>query len=418
MPGNARMLFSAHYDDAGGLDPRGGVEVERMGRIPMGNSYYDLFGLPLDATDAQIHDAYGRLKAEAQGNPALLRLLDEAFRVLANPIKRRAYREQLRQQLAAGSPPAPPSSPAPSSRVTGVSPAPGAGTAPDRPATPPPSSAGKRRPTILFDVGDVGERTVPGAPPTGGRRQPTELFGADSAPATGKPQEPAGAPRKRGPTEVLPLEDGSAAVPPAPRSGRPPTAVMPIGSQPAPSPGAPAQPSVRKTDYAPDPDAASSGAGSGMDLPSDHPLDPGAPGSGPAQNKIVDAYPAPDTQVRDQADVSPAAESGLQGPCVCVSYGGQSATFPLHPGRNVIGRPSSQQTEQPDIRLEDAQHFVSRCHAVITIEETGCTIVDQSKNGTSLNGQRLVSSQIYPLHDGDRIEIEGRELVVQLPHGS
>ena len=61
--------------------------------------------------------------------------------------------------------------------------------------------------------------------------------------------------------------------------------------------------------------------------------------------------------------------------------------------------------------------FVSREHAVINWNSPDCTVTDTSRNGTLLNGQKLVRNRPYPLHDGDIITIEKRQITVRLAQG-
>ena len=69
----------------------------------------------------------------------------------------------------------------------------------------------------------------------------------------------------------------------------------------------------------------------------------------------------------------------------------------LSAGRNIIGRDID-----VDVRIDSAG--VSRKHAVITIVGANASIDDLgSKNGTYLNGARVLSSM--PLNDGDEIRL-------------
>lgn len=69
----------------------------------------------------------------------------------------------------------------------------------------------------------------------------------------------------------------------------------------------------------------------------------------------------------------------------------------LHEGDNVIGRDPS-----GDVWLDG--RGVSRRHAKITVHADTATLTDlESKNGTSINGHRVMLAQ--PLADGDQIQL-------------
>ena len=62
----------------------------------MGETYYEVLGLPLDANDSQIGQAYRKRKIESLRNADRLRQIEEAYRTLADPISRRNYLKALR----------------------------------------------------------------------------------------------------------------------------------------------------------------------------------------------------------------------------------------------------------------------------------------------------------------------------------
>jgi hypothetical protein len=66
----------------------------------MGNTYFDVLRLPRNANDAQIGDAYRRLRARYANDPARLRAVEDAYRILANPISRRDYLQALQEGRA------------------------------------------------------------------------------------------------------------------------------------------------------------------------------------------------------------------------------------------------------------------------------------------------------------------------------
>ena len=83
------------------------------------------------------------------------------------------------------------------------------------------------------------------------------------------------------------------------------------------------------------------------------------------------------------------------------------AVYQLKRGRNVLGR-------SRDASVRIPLDGVSRRHAQILVEETGCLIEDLgSTNGTHIRGDRLEGP--VELHDGDRINLGG-EVVLRFTH--
>ena len=74
-------------------------------------------------------------------------------------------------------------------------------------------------------------------------------------------------------------------------------------------------------------------------------------------------------------------------------------TFEIPNGRTIIGRQAG-----VDLVLED--QLISRRHAQLDCDETGCTITDlNSSNGTLVNKNRLRSNDPLPLNPGDVVEV-------------
>ncbi len=91
---------------------------------------------------------------------------------------------------------------------------------------------------------------------------------------------------------------------------------------------------------------------------------------------------------------------------ILVSQTGQN--YFLQIGDNVIGRGADCQ-----VRLEHER--VSRRHAVIHWDGSQARIMDLgSTNGTSLNGRRLEPQRAYPFTVGDRLEIGGAEVLLEV----
>jgi hypothetical protein len=97
----------------------------------------------------------------------------------------------------------------------------------------------------------------------------------------------------------------------------------------------------------------------------------------------------------------------------------QSAkTFPLYPGKNVVGRTA--QTGMQMILLDD-DGYVSRVHAVVTAENGEFFITDNatsnggkaSKNGTYINGNDNRITQKVKLRENDTIQLGMTKLILR-----
>ena len=75
-------------------------------------------------------------------------------------------------------------------------------------------------------------------------------------------------------------------------------------------------------------------------------------------------------------------------------------TFPL--GRVIIGR-------SPDIEIYIKSKFVSRHHAQLVSDESGCVIEDLNSTNGVFVGEKQVKK--YRLHDGDVISLGVHELI-------
>ncbi|MDH7481501.1 MAG: FHA domain-containing protein [Armatimonadota bacterium] len=82
--------------------------------------------------------------------------------------------------------------------------------------------------------------------------------------------------------------------------------------------------------------------------------------------------------------------------------------FFLHSGENAVGR------EAADILLEDPT--VSRRHAIITFDESGCWVEDiGSTNGTFVNGRKVEKGEKIQIGDGAELKFGGSVLILNLP---
>ncbi len=77
---------------------------------------------------------------------------------------------------------------------------------------------------------------------------------------------------------------------------------------------------------------------------------------------------------------------------------GQSEVFLLKNGTTTIGRGTGCQVVVSSL-------LVSKAHAEVTCEESGCSVTDLSSNGTRVNGRRLPHRQNQRLNHGDQIEV-------------
>jgi len=94
-------------------------------------------------------------------------------------------------------------------------------------------------------------------------------------------------------------------------------------------------------------------------------------------------------------------------PALVIRSGGelQGRVLELRPGTQVIGR-------QPGCELRIDDGFVSRRHAILAHDRDASWLEDAgSANGTSLNGEQLLSGQRRPLRSGDVVRIGRIDLV-------
>ncbi|MFZ5446524.1 MAG: FHA domain-containing protein [Myxococcota bacterium] len=83
-------------------------------------------------------------------------------------------------------------------------------------------------------------------------------------------------------------------------------------------------------------------------------------------------------------------------------------------GRNTLEQGITLgRTEHNDLTLVDDS--VSRLHAIFLADAAGWTITDAlSKNGTWVDGERLVPNRLYRLQDGAKLKVGKAELEFQL----
>jgi len=71
-----------------------------------------------------------------------------------------------------------------------------------------------------------------------------------------------------------------------------------------------------------------------------------------------------------------------------------------------------------EIRIDDPTRTVSSQHARIEWDGQGFVVIDQSRNGTELNGERLVKGQRRRIVPGDALTFCGWRVVAQMPGAS
>jgi pSer/pThr/pTyr-binding forkhead associated (FHA) protein len=131
-------------------------------------------------------------------------------------------------------------------------------------------------------------------------------------------------------------------------------------------------------------------------------IEVGPPGNTRPRTELIEnATPAP--VATSPASSIPAPAGPIR--VIVTDPNGRTEEYTLDNGHHVIGRPSKNGVE-PGVKLND--RFVSRSHAII-IKEPGSVVIrdENSVNGTKMKGERLAAGRLYPLHDGDVLEIEG-----------
>ena len=288
----------------------------------MAETYFDILGLSPISDFGKIAIAYQQKKTEFKGDPNRLHLIEEAYRVLMNPMSLRKYLEDLKPVEVPATTIEKDSTQAVSLSETKK------GLPPDNPLR----SSGKRQKTELFE------------------------FGKNASP---QPVSPVPAVQKSGRqrTELFEPESGKA----------------PSGEQQA----APAD----ITDV--------------------------------NKERQQAALETNETSLKSDQPASKLKTTKPHAHVMCL-YAGETNEYQLKEGENIIGRPPKNGTS-PDIPLVDADHFISRRHAVILVKGSKYLLQDMgSDNGSSLNGERLLPLTSYPLKDGDVIDIEERQLIVHI----
>jgi CRP-like cAMP-binding protein len=95
--------------------------------------------------------------------------------------------------------------------------------------------------------------------------------------------------------------------------------------------------------------------------------------------------------------------------------------FPVFKHDSLIGRYDSVtgMTPEVDLSQEDASRNISRRHARLVVKEGAFMVAEEigTMNGTYLNGQKLPTGVLTPIHDGDDLTLCRLQLTFRLPGG-
>ena len=133
-------------------------------------------------------------------------------------------------------------------------------------------------------------------------------------------------------------------------------------------------------------------------------IDIDAPAEPPPPPAPAPASEAPAASPAAAASGDVAIPAGAHG--IFILEGGKR-TFPITTAAAVIGRYDPVTATRPEIDLTqvDINRSVSRRHARVFLQDGGLYLTEEvgALNGTTVNGQRLVSGKPHPLATGDRI---------------
>jgi len=437
-------------------------------------TYFDILGIGVTTRDEVIHQAYLRMKAQAQGDTPWLRQIEEAYRTLANPISRQKYMERLKS--AGTSDPQAPGVKKPSPNSAGMG---------GQPTQNPPQGKVTRNRTEVFNIDSLspqtenrspaGDPTVkkPGAEESGKpekrQRRGTEIFDASdlAAPVSGenpggfkKEENHAAPPNSEGKVSRRGTVVFESPAKPEPQPQKPPDA-------PSNNPGkatrrgteifeSPTIPDPRPQKPPETPANNSKSTHRGTD-PLESPLipvpQPQKPPEAPANNSKATRrgtdplesplIPAPQPQKppedspQTRREAAPVAVPVTPAPEVV-------PPAPLPPALPVIAHDvTMEHVHVPAYKLEVVfegvkevfsllpgenligripkdgpppqivinDKFTSRRHAQLINEGQQFFVIDlASKNGTRLNGSKIEPNKRIPIKLGDELEIENRKL--------
>ncbi len=112
-----------------------------------------------------------------------------------------------------------------------------------------------------------------------------------------------------------------------------------------------------------------------------------------------------------------------RGTYLILNFGQGSGSLPIKPAlRTTLGRTPTNSTQTPDVDLAPyaaVELGVSRIHAAIHQSDDTLTVMDMgSRNGTHLNGQRLLPGQQRILRDGDELCLGKLVAHIQFKYGT
>jgi curved DNA-binding protein CbpA len=353
------------------------------------SSHFDILGIPVNASDRQISEAYKQKKTEFANNAPKLVQIEGAYRVLANPISRKAYIKILSCESVEPQGNSP-TSPQPTYRSVKSSP-------PQAQNTPFTNSSRKRAATEFIDENPIidsplAQPSQASTPKPEYRRSATEYIDSTLPPEQPSPASITRSPVKstRQPTEV----DDSISPPQVPGQNKENNqdSVSNLKTEKASGFEVKIKPIIVQSPVAPPPKTVE--RVERIDKPVVQSLQP-------EKDDVREL-----TMDRVEPTRSPYSLE--------VTYLGKLVYYPLEEGENVIGRPSRKGTS-PNIPLPDPDaRYISRKHAVITVNHGSYILTDcQSNNGTSINGVLLTPDKPYPLKEEDVILIEGRKLTLK-----
>ena len=133
----------------------------------------------------------------------------------------------------------------------------------------------------------------------------------------------------------------------------------------------------------------------------------------PAAGKAT-AHPGPTGVVKPK--IESAADSGLR---LVEEAADNPVMYPFDGPTILVGRYDPVTEMRPDVDLTqlDLKRSVSRRHALLQSSDEGFTITEEvgALNGTSVNGERLVTGKPHPIQDGDVLSFGMVKLVFRTP---
>jgi hypothetical protein len=128
------------------------------------------------------------------------------------------------------------------------------------------------------------------------------------------------------------------------------------------------------------------------------------PGTEPSPNNMLMAVK--DGKEADNCLLM-AGKDEQPGPVLKIVREGYEETISIDKPEFILGR----KKDAVDYCIEDNK-YIGRIHAKLVLDKGNCSVIDlKSKNGTLLNGERLISHRPYPLVPGDKVTLANVEFV-------